>query len=171
MIPSDPRPPATVELHSLTKAFPGKKGKQTIAVEDVNLAIPAGEVFGFLGRNGAGKTTTIKMMAGLVAPTSGTVRLNGHHIGRDRSSAVLQIGAVLEGGRNVYWTLSAWQNLLYFGRLKGLRRRDIAPRAETLLRELDLWERRNDPVGGFSRGMQQNRDRGSVDHRPADPAS
>jgi ABC-2 type transport system ATP-binding protein len=55
----------------------------------------------------------------------------------------------------VYWSLSAWQNLLYFGRLKGLRAAEIKPRAERLLRELGLWERRNDSVGGFSRGMQQ----------------
>lgn len=66
-----------------------------------------------------------------------------------------QIGAVLEGSRNVYWSLSAWQNLLYFGRLKGLRGREIRPRAERLLRELGLWQRREELVGGFSRGMQQ----------------
>jgi ABC-2 type transport system ATP-binding protein len=62
---------------------------------------------------------------------------------------------VLEGGRNVYWVLSAWQNLLYFGRLKGLRGAEIKPRAERLLQDLGLWERRNEQVGGFSRGMQQ----------------
>jgi ABC-2 type transport system ATP-binding protein len=68
---------------------------------------------------------------------------------------VRQVGAVLEGARNVYWSLSAWQNLLYFGRLKGLPRRLILPRAEYLLRSLDLWEWRHQAVGGFSRGMQQ----------------
>jgi ABC-2 type transport system ATP-binding protein len=68
---------------------------------------------------------------------------------------VQQIGAVLEGARNVYWSLSAWQNLLYFGRLKGLRRQEIVPRAEFLLRSLDLWERRHQIVSSFSRGMQQ----------------
>ena len=62
---------------------------------------------------------------------------------------------MLEGARSVYWQLSAWQNLLYFGRLKGLSRRQIAPRAEELLRSLDLWERRHRLVSGFSRGMQQ----------------
>ncbi len=55
----------------------------------------------------------------------------------------------------MYWPLSAWQNLLYFGRLKGLRAREIKPRAERLLTGLDLWERRGEPVGSFSRGMQQ----------------
>ncbi|MPZ88981.1 MAG: ATP-binding cassette domain-containing protein, partial [Nitriliruptorales bacterium] len=134
----------------LTKRF----GSVT-AVEDVSLRIPSGQVFGLLGPNGAGKTTTIKMMAGLVTPTSGTARLRGHDIGTQRSRAVQQIGAVLEGSRNVYWSLSAWQNLLYFGRLKGLRGAEIKPRAEGLLRDLGLWDRRNELVGGFSRGMQQ----------------
>ncbi|MGH2560848.1 MAG: ATP-binding cassette domain-containing protein, partial [Thermomicrobiales bacterium] len=88
-------------------------------------------------------------------PTSGTARLNGYDVTRQRGAAVLQLGAVLEGGRNVYWSMTAWQNLIYFGRLKGLRADEIKPRAERLLTELELWERRNELVGGFSRGMQQ----------------
>jgi len=141
---------AAIELRGLTKRF-----GHVIAVEDVSLQIPPGQVFGLLGPNGAGKTTTIKMMAGLVTPTDGTARLGGYDIGTQRSQAVQQIGAVLEGSRNVYWSLSAWQNLLYFGRLKGLRGAEIKPRAERLLRDLGLWDRRNELVGGFSRGMQQ----------------
>jgi ABC-2 type transport system ATP-binding protein len=62
---------------------------------------------------------------------------------------------VLEGSRNVYWLMTAWQNLLYFGRLKSLRSAEIRPRAERLLTELGLWERRNETVGSYSRGMQQ----------------
>ncbi len=84
--------------------------------------------------DGAGKTTTIKMMCGLVTPTEGRVHLNGYDVARERPLAVRQVGAVLEGARNVYWSLSAWQNLLYFGRLKGLPRKLIVPRAESLLR-------------------------------------
>jgi ABC-2 type transport system ATP-binding protein len=141
---------AAIELRGLTKRF-----GHVIAVEDVSLQIPRGQVFGLLGPNGAGKTTTIKMIAGLVTPTDGTALLGGYDIGTQRSQAVQQIGAVLEGSRNVYWSLSAWQNLLYFGRLKGLRGAEIKPRAERLLRDLGLWDRRNELVGGFSRGMQQ----------------
>lgn len=139
-----------IELRGLTKRY----GRIT-AVEDVSLVVPTGQVLGLLGPNGAGKTTTIKMMTGLVTPTSGTARLGGFDIDKQRSQAVQRIGAVLEGSRNVYWSLSAWQNLLYFGRLKGLRTAEIKPRSERLLRDLDLWERRNEKVGGFSRGMQQ----------------
>ncbi len=139
-----------IALRGLTKRF----GHLT-AVDEVSLEVPRGQVFGLLGPNGAGKTTTIKLMTGLVTPTSGTVVLGGYDISRQRSRAVQQVGAVLEGSRNVYWSLSAWQNLLYFGRLKGLRAAEIKPRAERLLRDLALWDRRNDQVGGFSRGMQQ----------------
>ncbi len=136
----DPRPLA-FELTELSKIYDRGRGTVVRAVENLNLSVPAGQVVGLLGPNGAGKTTTIKMMCGLVAPTSGRMHLNGYDVARERPMAVRQVGAVLEGARNVYWSLSAWQNLLYFGRLKGLSRRLIVPRAESLLRSLDLWER------------------------------
>jgi ABC-2 type transport system ATP-binding protein len=147
--------PLAFELIALSKVYLRSKGTAVRAVENLNLSVPTGQVLGLLGPNGAGKTTTIKMLCGLVAPTSGRVLLSGYDVARERSLAVQQIGAVLEGARNVYWSLSAWQNLLYFGRLKGLRRKEVAPRAEFLLHSLDLWERRHQVVSGFSRGMQQ----------------
>lgn len=147
--------PTAIEITDLRKVYQRGKGSQVQAVDHLSLTIPAGQVVAFLGPNGAGKTTTIKMLGGLVTPTSGQMRLNGYDVGRERAMAVRQIGAVLEGARNVYWQLSAWQNLLYFGRLKGLHRKLIAPRAEWLLRQLSLWEPRHQAVGGFSRGMQQ----------------
>ncbi len=147
--------PFAFELIELSKIYGRGKETPVRAVENLSLSVPVGQVVGLLGPNGAGKTTTIKMMCGLVAPTSGRVLLSGYDVARERPMAVRQVGAVLEGARNVYWQLSAWQNLLYFGRLKGLPRKLIAPRAESLLRSLDLWERRHQAVGGFSRGMQQ----------------
>lgn len=141
-----------IEIEALTKVY---GSAERPAVDDVSLSIPAGSVFGFLGPNGAGKTTTIKMLAGLLTPTSGRVRLGGFDVARQRQAAMAQFGAVLEGSRNVYWSLSAWQNLMYFGRLKGLRKIQVAERAQDLLAGLGLWERRDDKVGGFSRGMQQ----------------
>ena len=143
-----------LDIRGLTKRF-GAGEDARCAVDGVDLAVHAGEVVALLGPNGAGKTTTIRMSAGLVVPTDGRVRIVGEDVGRHRGAAVQHLGAVLEGGRNVYWPLSAWQNLLYFGRLRGLRRRDIAPRAQWLLEELGLWNRRHEPVGTFSRGMQQ----------------
>jgi len=147
-------PAAALELRGLTKRY-GKGAEAVTAVDQISLTVPYGQVFGLLGPNGAGKTTTIKMTTGLVTPTEGTALVGGYDVGRHRGDAVRQIGAVLEGSRNVYWSLSAWQNLLYFGRLKGLRGAQIRPRAEQLLSELGLWERRHQAVGGFSRGMQQ----------------
>ena len=147
---SDP----AIKLAGLTKRH--KRGKSWFtAVDDVTLSVPPGQVLGLLGPNGAGKTTTIKMTCGLILPTAGAVRLNGYDVAAQRSDAVRQLGAVLEGSRNVYWPLSAWQNLMYFGHLKGLRGREIRPRAEQLLADLGLWERRDETVGSYSRGMQQ----------------
>jgi ABC-2 type transport system ATP-binding protein len=143
-----------IELSGLTKRYRRGKG-WFAAVNDVTLTVPAGQVTGLLGPNGAGKTTTIKMACGLILPTAGTIRISGYDVGRQRATAVRQIGAVLEGSRNVYWPLTAWQNLMYFGRLKGLRAREIKPRAERLLTGLGLWERRDETVGSYSRGMQQ----------------
>ncbi len=149
-----PGPEPVLEARGLTKVY-GQGGDAVRAVDGIDLAVHAGEVVGLLGPNGAGKTTTIKMAAGLVTPTTGRIVVAGEDLQRRRGAAVRHIGAVLEGGRNVYWSLSAWQNLRYFGRLRGLRRSAIEPRAESLLRELGLWERRHQLVGGFSRGMQQ----------------
>jgi ABC-2 type transport system ATP-binding protein len=150
--PPDGRP--AIELSGLIKRYRRGQGWFT-AVDDVTLSVPHGQVIGLLGPNGAGKTTTIKMACGLILPTAGTIRLNGYDVGRRRADAVRQIGAVLEGSRNVYWPLTAWQNLMYFGRLKGLRATEIRPRAERLLTDLGLWDRRDETVGSYSRGMQQ----------------
>ena len=147
---------AAIEIESLSKTFRSRGGNDVEAVSRLDLTVESGQVFGFLGSNGAGKTTTIKMACGLVQPTTGTVRLNGYDVRRQRGQAMQQIGAVLEGTRNVYWRMNAWQNLLYFGRIKGVTSgKVLKARAEQLLRELDLWERRKDPVGEYSRGMQQ----------------
>jgi ABC-2 type transport system ATP-binding protein len=149
------QPSAAIQLDSLSKTYRSKSGGPVRAVRSVSLSVPEGQVFGFLGPNGAGKTTTVKMICGLVRPTAGQVTINGYDVWRRRSVAVRQIGAVLEGTRNVHWPLSAWDNLVYFGNLKGAGGRHLCARAEQLLRELDLWDRRKDLVRTFSRGMQQ----------------
>jgi ABC-2 type transport system ATP-binding protein len=151
------RPPGgqpAIQLSGLTKRY--RRGRDWLtAVNGVTISVPPGQVIGLLGPNGAGKTTTIKMACGLIVPTAGTIRLDGYDVAQRRASAVRQIGAVLEGSRNVYWPLTAWQNLMYFGRLKGLGGEQIRPRAQRLLTDLGLWDRRNETVGSYSRGMQQ----------------
>lgn len=155
MVSTSQSPAAAIEITSLSKAY-GVRHKSTVqAVDNLNLSVPAGQIFGFLGSNGAGKTTTIKMICGLITPTSGQVRVNGYDVTSARRAAMRQIGVVLEGTRNVYWRLTAWSNLMYFGHLKGMYGKPLKVRAEQLLRELDLWERRDDMLLTFSRGMQQ----------------
>lgn len=144
----------TIQIDNLTKIYKPKNKHPLTAVNQLSLTVESGQVFGFLGANGAGKTTTIKMICGLVEPTDGHITLNGYTI-KDRAHYMRQIGAVLEGTRNIYWRLSALENILYFGRLKGVPTREIRGRGETLLKELGLWERRDDKVRVFSRGMQQ----------------
>ena len=149
------RSPVAIEIESLSKTYYKRNKPTTKAVDNLSLSVPAGQVFGFLGANGAGKTSTIKMICGLVIPTKGRICVNGFDVAREHSMAMRQIGAVLEGTRNVYWRLTAWQNLMYFGRLKGCKGKELKNRAEQLLHELDLWERRNESIRTFSRGMQQ----------------
>jgi ABC-2 type transport system ATP-binding protein len=95
------------------------------------------------------------MICGLVKPTSGSVRVGGYNIWSERDRAMHQIGVVLEGTRNIHWSLSAWDNLIYFGNLKGVWGKKLRMRAENLLRELGLWDRRRDLARSLSRGMQQ----------------
>jgi len=147
--------PSAIEIEGLSKTYRRKNGNLIRAVSDLCLSVPAGQVFGLLGPNGAGKTTTIKMVCGLVRPTLGSVWVNGYSVWRRRSGAMRQIGAVLEGTRNIHWPLSAWNNLIYFGHLKGIWGKKLTRRSEQLLRRLDLWERRDDLVRTLSRGMQQ----------------
>jgi ABC-2 type transport system ATP-binding protein len=142
-------------ISNLSKTYKTGKAVKVQAVKNINLAVPPGCIFGFLGPNGAGKTTTIKMICGLVRPSAGNITVNQVDVWQKRSSAMLNIGAVLEGTRNIHWTLSAWDNLMYFGHLKGLWGKILSTRAEALLKELDLWDRRSDLVRIFSRGMQQ----------------
>ncbi|MCC6604583.1 MAG: ABC transporter ATP-binding protein [Anaerolineae bacterium] len=141
-----------VEAKSLTKIYPGAP---KAAVSDLNLALHPGEIVALLGPNGAGKTTAVKMIAGLVLPTTGRVRVMGHDIVQARTVGVRHIGAVLEGARNLYWRLSAEENLRYFGTLRLTPRRELSRRINELLILFDLEAQRHQEVRHFSRGMQQ----------------
>lgn len=147
-------PTPAISLSQVSKAFRAKSGRVQ-AVSELDLEVAEGEVLGFLGPNGAGKTTTIKMICGLVLPDAGAIRIQGFDVRARRRRAMDRIGAVLEGTRNVYWRLSPWQNLAYAARIKGVKMAGARVWGEILLKELDLWDRRHDPVRLFSRGMQQ----------------
>lgn len=134
-----------VETSNLQKSF----GEQ-IAVDQVDLHIPCGAVYGFLGRNGAGKTTTIRLLLGLLRPDGGTVRLLGHDLGQDRLAALLQVGALVETPSH-YDHLTGRQNLDVTRRLLAL------PPAETdrVLELVGLKTAADRRVGGYSLGMRQ----------------
>ncbi len=144
---------ALLEVHNLYKTFRSQK-KTAQAVQGVSLELEAGEVLAFLGPNGAGKTTTVKMIAGLIRPDSGSVRIEGLDPHTD-PAALAGLGAVLEGNRNLYWRLSALENLEYFAALKGMSRREAHRRAHEFLERFALADHAHTVVGKFSRGMQQ----------------
>ncbi len=156
---------AVLQATNLKKSF-GSGPKKVDAVNDVSLTLETGEILAFLGPNGAGKTTTIKMVAGLALPDAGSVRVNGLDPHQDPRTH-RDIGAVLEGSRNLYMPLTAVENLEYFGVLKGLKTREAAARADELLAVLGLTEKRNTRVNDLSRGMQQKLAIGvSLVHKP-----
>ncbi len=142
-----------LQVQNLQKAY-RFQGKISYAVQDVSLEINANQVLAFLGPNGAGKTTTIKMIAGLVVPDRGTVRITGREVHRDPQARRL-IGAVLEGNRNLYWRLTPSENLEYFGVLRGLTRRVARQRSRVLLERFELSHKDRTMVQKLSRGMQQ----------------
>ncbi len=142
-----------LEAEGLEKSYRVKKD-WVRAVRSVSLQARSGEVLAFLGPNGAGKTTSIKMMAGLVRPDGGRVRILGGDP-HGEASVLRQVGAVLEGNRNLYWRLTPEENLEYFGVLRGLSRRQAKLRGRDLLERFELSHKRQSVVQQLSRGMQQ----------------
>jgi len=140
---------ALIETRNLVKRYGDK-----IAVDNVSLQVQGGEVFGFLGPNGAGKTTTIKMIVGLLQPTSGTVHVAGVDVQAQPLIAKASCGYVPDTP-NLYAKLTARELLRFVGDLYNLDRRQVAQRTEELLRVLDLTAAADDTVDSYSHGMQQ----------------
>ncbi|MFO0659560.1 MAG: AarF/UbiB family protein [Polyangiaceae bacterium] len=136
-----------IRAERLTKRF----GDQ-LAVDGLTLEVKEGEVFGLLGPNGAGKTTTVRMLAALVAPTSGRAWIAGHVTGEEDDAIRSSVGILTESP-GLYSRLTARENLELFGKLHGVK--DIPTQIEKYLSMLHLWDRRDDPAGTFSKGMQQ----------------
>lgn len=132
-----------------------QRGPEFVAVDDVNLAVEPGTIFGLLGPNGAGKTTTIKMLSTLLIPTSGSAWVSGYDVVKDEREVRRRLGVVLGGDRGLYGKLTARDNLTYFGILYGMPRSEIGSRVDSMLDLVGLAARASDRVEGFSRGMKQ----------------
>jgi ABC-2 type transport system ATP-binding protein len=129
----------------LTRRFNGN-----VAVDRLNLEVAEGEIFGLLGPNGAGKTTTERTC--LIAPTSGEATINGYRVGTD-DKTIRGIVGVLTESPGLYERLDAYTNLEFYADLYDVE--NPAKQVEKYLNMLDLWERRKEPVAGFSKGMKQ----------------
>jgi ABC-2 type transport system ATP-binding protein len=136
-----------IKTDNLTKIF-----STTTAVDNLNLEVEEGEVFGFLGPNGAGKTTTVRMLTSLIAPTSGTAVVNGYRVGEQDTEIRRTVGILTETP-GMYDNLSALFNLEIYADLYEVE--DPAGQVEKYLSMLGLWDRRMDEAGTFSKGMKQ----------------
>jgi ABC-2 type transport system ATP-binding protein len=140
-----------IEVENLTKKF----GEVT-AVDGLTFDVAEGEVFGLLGPNGAGKTTTIRMLCCLISRSSGAARIAGHTIGSDTDSlAIRKLIGLVPDNIGLYEELSAYENLDYYGKLYECPEEKRKENIEYFLKMLDLWEKRDQPVSEFSKGMKQ----------------
>ncbi|MFW9809333.1 MAG: ATP-binding cassette domain-containing protein [Candidatus Thorarchaeota archaeon] len=140
-----------VTISGLTKNF-----GDLVAVDHMELSIPAGTIFGLLGPNGAGKSTTTRLLSTLLRPTDGTAVVSGHDILME-PVRVREITGVLpeESNHTIYPTLTTYENLQYFARLYDVSEEDIPDRIEELLKFMELWDRKDDKAGELSTGNRQ----------------
>lgn len=138
-----------ITLNQLTRHF-----DETVAVDNLSLEVHAGEIFGFLGHNGAGKTTTVRLLNGVIDPTSGSMRVLGLDPQVDGPTLRTRTGVLTETP-SLDERLTAWEILSIYADLYGIPRKAIKSRVSELLEEFDLADRANEKVGGFSKGMKQ----------------
>jgi ABC-2 type transport system ATP-binding protein len=138
-----------LEICRLSKRFNGIP-----AVDDVSFVVRPGEILGYVGPNGAGKSTTVKMIIGLLEPSEGRVLWGGRSIIEDLPGFQRRLGYVPEEP-NLYPFLSGWEYLQLAGRLRGIRRAELAMKIRGFLQLFSLWEDRDAAVSSYSKGMRQ----------------
>jgi len=141
--------PSVITINQLTRHF-----KETVAVDNLSLEVDRGEIFGFLGHNGAGKTTTVRLLNGVIEPTSGSMRVLGLDPQVDGPALRARTGVLTETP-SMDERLTAWDNLSIYADLYGVPRSEVRKRINDLLDEFDLAERAKEKVGGYSKGMKQ----------------
>ncbi|MFC1591113.1 ABC transporter ATP-binding protein [Thermodesulfobacteriota bacterium] len=138
-----------IRLANLTKKY-----SRLVAVDNINLQVSQGEVFGFLGPNGAGKTTTIRMMAGLLKPTSGEAFIDGHNVYRQPQQAK-QLSGFIPDRPFIYGKLTGREFLRFIGRLYNVAEDEIDKRIQQLFELFTITGYGDDLVESFSHGMKQ----------------
>ncbi|WP_245586048.1 ABC transporter ATP-binding protein [Paenibacillus pinihumi] len=140
--------PNMIELDNLTRLFDKQR-----AVDNLTISVPTGEIFAFLGSNGAGKTTTMKMMTGQLKPSSGTIRIKGVDMWKDKE--IRQITGYVPDVPLLHEGLTAREMLRFVGGLYGLGREDIHKRTEALLGQFDLLDSADKLIKAYSLGMKR----------------
>ena len=138
-----------LEANCLTKSY-----SSIAAVRGVSFTIRPGDILGYLGPNGSGKSTTVKMLAGLLDPTSGRVLFNGRNINDDLAAYKARLGYAPEEA-NLYTFLTGWEYLGLVGTLRAIPRARLKEKAESMLRDFAMFPHRHSPISSYSKGMRQ----------------
>ena len=153
-----------VKTEKLVRVYESKKRRhiigalkttRVVAVDNLDLEIPQGELFGLLGPNGAGKTTTVKMLSTLLTPTSGRAWVRGLDVTRDSQKVRKIVNMVAGGERMLYYRLTGRENLNYFAELYDVPSSQLTRRVSDVLGRVGLEERADEEVEKYSKGMKQ----------------
>jgi ABC-2 type transport system ATP-binding protein len=139
-----------IKIENLKKSYDG----QVNALNNISLSIPKGEIFGFLGPNGSGKTTAVRILNGILSPTSGDAEILGIPVRKDNLEIHRLCGVMTESS-SCYENLTAEQNLIFFGKMHGMDERLLDERTGSILRRLELSDVKDKKVKSFSTGMRK----------------
>lgn len=139
-----------IEIMDLTKSYDNKLN----AVDSISLNIGKGEIFGFLGPNGSGKTTTVRLLNGILTPTSGSARVLGMDIGT-KQAEINRLSGVMTETALMYENLTGMENLLFFGRMHSMTGQDVRERSARLFESLELSDAADRKVKAYSTGMKR----------------
>ena len=140
-----------IEVANLTRKFGG-----FTAVDSLTFTLDRGEIFGLLGPNGAGKTTTVRMLCCLISKTSGSARIGDLDTSdSDDAMKIRKMIGLVPDNVGLYETLSAYANLEFYGRMYEFPEKQLKENIQKYLKMLDLWDKKDSPVGSFSKGMKQ----------------
>lgn len=138
-----------IEVINLNKTFENKT-----VLNDINFKVEKGEIFGYLGPNGAGKTTTIRILTGIIEPTSGEIYIDGLEI-KNNIKEIRKRSGLLTENPGFYERFNAIENISFFSKLYGMKDNDLQTKINEYFKMFNLWEHRFQPVGTFSKGMKQ----------------